>query len=294
MQIFLDEHCFVSYFENVTEGLSSLQAMIDLMEVIIDATHLELFVPENIFSFDINGVTIGELIYANYADSTVRDILRQFEYIVNAAELIPENIEHGPSAVAGLRNAKRGGVVTNWDCEAQSWWCADRMHKITNVIDLRSSIRTFFVTERLSEAEFCEYSKSMFDSLYFHCPADNIKNLGLKFVNFVSEIVKHLAYLNDRALIDFEECANDREVSTRAGSHGVNMSPESHATRNDRKAMQQREVTVLKVPIVCEWHTKLTRTQGRIHFYPWTGKHDKLAKLIGKKVIIGIICEHLD
>jgi hypothetical protein len=146
----------------------------------------------------------------------------------------------------------------------------------------------------LPEADFGEYSKIMFESLYFHCALDNIKHLGVKFVNSVGDLVKHLAYLNDRVLVDFEESGDDRELSTRAGSQGVNMSPESHATRNDKSAMQQREVTVLGVPIICEWHTKLTPTHGRIHFYPWAVKHSEFTKLIGNKVIIGIICKHLD
>lgn len=294
MQIFLDEQCFVSYFRDTTEGLSSIQSMIDLMELIVDATQLELFVPENFYSFDVDGVTVGEIIYAHYADPILRDVIRQFEYIVNGAGLVPENTEHGPTAVAGLRSAECGGLLTNWNYEDADWWNAVRMYRLTSWVELRSSVRIFFVVEKLPEAELSNYSGIMFDSLYFHCPLDDIKTVGLKYFNSIGDIVKHLAYLNDRVLLDFQESSDDRELTTRAGSQGVNMTPESHATRTNRAAMQQREVTVLGVPITCEWHTKLTPTQGRIHFYPWATRHSEFGKLIGQKVIIGIICKHLD
>lgn len=293
MQVFLDEHCLVSYFPNILENLPSVEAMVDLMEYIVDAAPLQLFVPADFYSFDINGKSVGELIYTHYADSSIRDLLRRVEYIINAAELVPTGIEHGPTAVAGLRKSECGGIVTNTDYSTFDWWQPDRMFQLGNQTDVRIAVRTFFIVEKLPEADFYKYSTVMFESLHFHCPIENIKHVGLRFAQAIPDIVKHMSYLNDVVRVDFHESNDDRELSTRAGSHGVNMSPESNATRSDRSAMQQREVEVMGVPIVCEWHTKLTPTHGRIHFYPWVSNHPELAKSIGNKVIIGIICKHL-
>lgn len=294
MHIFLDDQCFISDFENIKEKFASVELMIQIMEMVLETTPLALHIPADFLSLNINGKTFGEVLYAEYSDSSTRDLVARFEQIVRAAELVPNNIEHGPTAVAGLRAVGCGGLITNYECEALAWWQAARMYKIMSQAELRLSIRSFFVLEKLPQTQLSNYSEAMFQSLYFHCPIQNIKNLGVKYANNISIIIKHLSYLNDQVTSDFKASSNDRELSTRAGNQGVNMSPESHATRNNRAAMQQREVKVLKVPITCEWHTKVTPRCGRIHFYPWAERHLEFKKDIGSKLIIGIICKHLD
>lgn len=294
MQIFLDDKCFISYFAEPANKLSSLESMIDVMEYVIDAAPLNLFIPEDFYSLEIEGSTVSDIIYANFADPTIRDLVARIEFIIRVAEQVPNNIENGPTSAAGLREAGRGGLISNEDCEDLDWWQKGRMYKITDQTNARSAIRDFFVAEKLSAADFSNYSNIMFESLYFHCPTDHIKNIGVKFAQFSSTIIKHFSYLNDFAILDFEESKDDRELSSRAGNKGVTMTPESNATRNNRNAMQQREVAILKVLISCEWHTKITPRRGRIHFYPWANKHKEFNKVIGNRVIIGIMCKHLD
>ena len=168
------------------------------------------------------------------------------------------------------------------------------MHKVMSQTEVRLSLRSFFISEKIPEKQLAMYSEAMFHSLYFHCPITNIKNLGVKYSKNISKIIDHFSYLNDSASSDFKTIINDRELTTRAGNQGVDMSPESNKTRNDDAAMRQRKVTVLKVQITCEWHTKITPTRGRIHFYTDAHKHLEFKKVIGTKVIIGIMCKHLD
>lgn len=294
MQIFLDDHCFISYFRDIKEKYSSIELMIELMEFILKADPLELFIPQDFFSLNIDGMTVAELVYGDNLDPSNRDLVARFEHIVRVAEQVPNDIKDGPTAAAGLKAAGRGGLITNSECEALVWWRAARMHKIFNQINLRSSVRKFFVTEKLPETELSNYSETMFESIYFHCPIEHVKHLGVKYVKSIGTIIKHFSYLNDLAISDFNDSRDDRERTTRAGKEGVNMTPESNSTRNNKNAMQQREVTILDVPISCEWHTKITPNHGRIHFYTRACQHEQFKKRIGNKLIIGIICKHLD
>lgn len=294
MQIFLDDHCFISYFENMKEKYSFIESMIEIMEFIIKADPLELFIPEDFFSLEFNGLTVGDMIYGNSLDSSFRDLVARFEHIVRAAELVPNDIKHGPSSVAGLRVAGCGGLLTQNECTTLDWWQTKKMHRIFDKQNLRSSVRLYFVNEKLPELQLINYSSIMFESIYFHCPIGHVKHLGVKYAKAIGTIIKHFSYLNDFAISDFINSKDDRERTSRAGKHGVNMTPEGNNTRNDSNAMQQREVKILEVPISCEWHTKITPTHGRIHFYTRANTHVELKKLIGDKLIIGIMCKHLD
>lgn len=294
MRIFLDDQCFFSYFDNIKETYHSIELMVELMEFIIETTPLQLYIPADFLSLSFNGKTVSEVFYADYVDPPVRDLVSRFEQIARVAELVPNDIAHGPSALAGLRQVGCGGLITQQDCHTLAWWQAKRMHKVTSQTDVRLSLRSFFISEKIPEKQLTMYSEAMFPSLYFHCPIQNIKNLGVKYAKNIPKIIDHFSYLNDYILLDIKESSTDRELTTRASNHRVDMSPESNLTRNDKAAMKQREVTVLKVKITCEWHTKITPTRGRIHFYTDVHNHLEFKKDIGTKVIIGIMCRHLD
>jgi hypothetical protein len=294
MRIFLDDQCFFSDFDNIQETYQSVELMVELMEFIVETAPLQLYIPADFLSLSVNGKTVADVFYAEYLDPSIRDLVSRFEQIVRVAELVPNNIAHGPSAVAGLREVGCGGLITKQECQTLAWWQAKRMHKVMSQTDVRISLRSFFISEKIPEKQLTTYSEAMFQSLYFHCPIQNVKNLGVKYAKSISKIINHFSYLNDCVLFDITASINDREITTRAGHHGVDMSPESNSTRNDKAAMRQREVTVLKVKITCEWHTKITPTRGRIHFYTDAPDHLEFKKDIGSKVIIGIMCRHLD
>ncbi|MNG20299.1 hypothetical protein D3C84_1045420 [compost metagenome] len=94
-------------------------------------------------------------------------------------------------------------------------------------------------------------------------------------------------------MADFE---NDlpAQIIQLAASKGVEISPESVNTRGNRGAMLRRRVEINDSSLVCEWHTKFTYDRGRIHFHARPNTYHKdIRKVVGSKVIIGLIVEHL-
>jgi hypothetical protein len=57
--------------------------------------------------------------------------------------------------------------------------------------------------------------------------------------------------------------------------------------------MKERVVKIEETEICCEWHTKFEHNKGRIHFYPWPTQIKTKTEDLSKKLIIGIITDHL-
>ncbi len=103
-------------------------------------------------------------------------------------------------------------------------------------------------------------------------------------------VTQHLAMLNDHFPAIFAQHKGQpdpimREVRAR---FGIELSPESPGTRRNKAAIRQRLVQVGPHTLPCQWHTKLSRTAGRIHFHPGD------PHILGGKLLIGLFADHLD
>lgn len=293
MEFFFDETSIPSYFKQNPVNTSGFEILIELLEKASSHSLAKLHIIEDFYSTDHEDATISDLMYSSGEDGDTRDLLRRLEHIINQSTSLSVLASTDCWAAAHLKAKERGCLVSTSKKESYPWWNPLRMHRLSVAEEIPYAARQYYVQESIEEAKFPEYSKLMFESIYFHEPAEKIKNLGGNFVADIETIVSHLGYLNDHAISDFSESATDRETSIKAGSKGIDMSPESNNTRRNRAAMSLREVTVFDQKISCEWHTKIKPTLGRIHFYPWSFKNEVLAKKIGRKIIVGIMCRHL-
>jgi hypothetical protein len=150
--------------------------------------------------------------------------------------------------------------------------------------------RAIIEIENLDEKEYILHARLAFPNLYF---AQDIHRQFRRFRQSYSvvrpQVTRHLSVLND----DFGKLCEVHNHDMRfvlrilKSRTAIDISTESHGTRANRKAMQEREVIIDGETIVCEYHTKLTPTYDRIHFHP--GRQG----VAGGKIIVGIFAEHL-
>lgn len=128
----------------------------------------------------------------------------------------------------------------------------------------------------------------MFPNIYFHTFPSSGK-LGLP--GSMPAIVKHLGWLNDKAIAAFKD---PQQVIRVAGSDGFDISPESPNTHRDASAMNERTIAIEGEALCCEWHMKFTKTQGRIHFCPFPkSRKEKTLLVTGNRVVVGVVAPHL-
>lgn len=293
MEFYFDETSIFPYFNQEPVNTSALDSIIKALEKASSCAVVNMHVLEDFYSTTHEGIAVSNLIYDHYENGDVRDLIRRLEYIINQSTTLPPIESNDSWAIAYLKQETKGCLVSTTTPEDEDWWTPARMLYVSTADEIPRAARKYYVQEAIEEAKFTEYSELMFDSIYFHEPADKIKNLGISFASDIGTVVKHLGYLNDHVISDFSTSANDREISSKAGNKGVSISPESNNTRRNRSAMSQRDVTLFGETISCEWHTKIWPTRGRIHFYPWAFNNAVLAEKIGRKVVIGIMCRHL-
>jgi hypothetical protein len=65
---------------------------------------------------------------------------------------------------------------------------------------------------------------------------------------------------------------------TASAQYNVELSPESPKTHKNKQAMKQRTIVINEHEVVCELHTKITKTEGRIHFHIGTHLPLRLTK----------------
>jgi hypothetical protein len=94
--------------------------------------------------------------------------------------------------------------------------------------------------------------------------------------------LQHLGQLNDHAPEIWCNFPDARDKMARLSAIGVTASPESANTKKNSKAFRTRTFEFGGRDVVCEWHTKLEASRGRVHF-----------SVQGGRVCIGTITKHL-
>jgi hypothetical protein len=134
--------------------------------------------------------------------------------------------------------------------------------------------------------EMAYFSESAFLNLDFRDHVfQGIKDMSKPYQALVGDIVKHLAALSDHGKEIFSGELED--ASDKFRPLGVNMSPESGKTKQNKKACDQRTFSHKEKEVIFWWHSKLEPDRDRIHFYPNNVR-------TGGKIIIGIFCKHFN
>ncbi|WP_345850799.1 hypothetical protein [Shewanella algae] len=190
---------------------------------------------------------------------------------------------------------KFSGFISNRDIIDSNWWNKDLHHKLNDsdeAIDL-------FKNKKLSENENYQFffkNKHVFwPNCYFHTGSTNrFSNLCVSELEHLPNLINHLDFLNREATKLYSADPLPDNFIAAAASKGVELSPESPKTRQNHAAMAQRNITINDKKILCEWHTKLTPTAGRVHFNLNISEPDAISEVVNGKVIIGIYTKHFD
>lgn len=291
LNFFVDEIILINALASLPNQ-SPLTKLIESMESVIDSSIAGLYCFSDFYSLEINATNVGQIIFESNIDGEVRDLINRLQIVVSRSL----DCEHDSGIGFGntaIQNFGYGGLITNISPTRNNWWVAEKMHPIYSPNDVVPALRTLFLAQKLSEDSLISYSTAMFGKLYFHVPLAKIKNLSIDFEIFRDKIVSHFSYLNDHAQDDFEKYKQNLEIIANAGARGVEISPESPKTHKDAAAMKEREIIVDGVTILCEWHTKLDKQIGRVHFFPRIHQDTRVKKVVEDRVIIGIITDHL-
>ena len=111
-------------------------------------------------------------------------------------------------------------------------------------------------------------------------------------MTYLNTALIHLDYLNDHAQVDY--ALGSESFIINANRYNVTLSPESVNTRSSDKKMKLRDITINNKKIRCEWHTKLSKTSGRIHFHHGLNLSSDISMTTLNRVIIGKFAKHLD
>ncbi|MFJ2549949.1 hypothetical protein ACIOVF_26275 [Pseudomonas sp. NPDC087612] len=288
----MDEQAIASSLENLPGNIQAFKAIAEALDEITSNEELSLHCIHDYHSFNHNGETFANLLYAHYADGDYRDAILMFDIAAQKASSLQDGrpLETGNIELA---RANIGGCVSTVDHRAMEWWQEETMCLVNNLTSLTSATRRLFIKMNLLTEQLERLSSIMFPNVHFHADIDSLKRMGLSYRDHTETIIDHLSYLNDHATIDF---SNDlpAHIIQLAASKGIDISPESPNTHANAQAMSRRKIDINGTPLVCEWHSKITYNKGRIHFHarPST-HHENILKVSKSKVIVGIIAEHL-
>lgn len=249
---------------------------------------------EYFYSIMINGECFGESFFSD-DDPDIRDGKLALQLLVSRLVSFPAHLQCNSTGSFGLSFLEKEGIgslLSNSLPSSINWWNDDGMSLVSNSEELKGALRKHFVVAKIEQKYFKNFSEEMFPNIYFHEPADKIKALGVSYEDYIKKIIDYFSYLNDFALEHFES-DEDRLIIGFAGSKGVEISPESVNTRQNPRAIAKRDVVINGENLRCEWHAKITSTQGRIHFYARKGRPDAIFEKTGSKVVVGIMVDHL-
>ena len=294
MNFFMDENFVADCLNNLAERLPELEQIVETMDKVSSSEPTNLYYIHNLHSLTFQEISFAELLYAHCSDGDYRDLILRFDMALERGGCVftEENRALGASAVE-LARLGVGGYITGLDYSTEDWWRANKMYIVSDQISYLSALRFLFNALDMPAEQLEVFGDLMFPNIYFHANPSDLKRMGISYRDHSQSIIGHLSYLNDFAVLHFE---NDlpATIIQLAASKGVEISPESVNTHGNRGAMARRRIVINDSHISCEWHTKFTYDKGRIHFHARPNNYqEEIRKLVGAKVIIGLIVEHL-
>ncbi|WP_312538610.1 hypothetical protein [Achromobacter mucicolens] len=294
-KLILDDLAFsqlVFDINKYSDGLDCLVAAVESANCeIIDVLGIK---DEEFYLLESGGRNVSEELFSD-RNAEFRDLVLRLQMMISRWSALPEaNGDHRGEGVgiSLLKGDGYGALLALTKPESSDWWDDSTMHIVSQSGDLPIALRKHFLEAKIEEKYFPTFCSEMFPDLYFHETPDKLKNLRVSYPEHVRSIVGYFSYLNDFALVHFD-ADEDRAIIAMAGSKGVSISPESPKTRQNGRAMEERDIEINGEILRCEWHAKVTATCGRIHFYARRGRPENVRIKIGEKVVVGIMVDHL-
>jgi hypothetical protein len=290
----IEEQSLIKFLEDIPKNSQKLSEILGVIESISDFGVCEIHCYNDIYSLEVNGHNVGELLYATAHDGDVRDLITRIETAVARSEscLLSEIDELGHGLFT-LKELGAGALICDDPDLGFDWWDGERMFASVKKLELIKGSRRLFISLKLDSEKLDEFAPLLFPGIFFHVPPSQVKTVGVAFSECAALFMSHLSYLSDFARKDFETIKEPHVLIAKAASHGVEMSPESPKTHKHAAAMEERNILVGEKKICCEWHTKLDFTRGRVHFFPWSHTEAVVREAVSDKVIVGIITDHL-
>lgn len=296
----LDDECFVSALRQVKDGENgSLEALVDLISSISDKNKAEIFISNDCLSHQVNGETACDFFYGAMGDLFGEDLTRELQISLDRhsefdpSDLFTEDydfdVDGASCSYLFLRRNGYGGLISVDDATGFSWWDENRMTLVDNEVKIRGHYRKV-IDYDYSVSLLQDVSEVAFDNIFFNIPLKNLSKLGVCHVLHKEAILSHFGYLNDYAQSEYLDSPD--QFIAKAASKGVTLSPESPQTHKDSKAMDQRTFQIGGNNVLCEWHTKITPTEGRIHFHFGRNLPKEVNDTTSGKLIVGAFVDH--
>lgn len=300
----LDDRAFFEILKGFTEKVISKSEFISFIvkiEGVIDGINKEqlgvVYFPASFLSERINGKSINEILLS--ANDENRDVLLKTRLLINKTvqfcsedEMIDEIYDYDGSTVSSsFIQGRVCGFISNRNPASEYWWNEGNHSLVTRVEDIRPSYRKSIYCSYGSYSEIKSYSDKLWPNCFFTNHSSRFSQLSIHEMSNLSTVLSHLDYLNDYAQLHFS-FGRDLFIS-KANEFNVELSPESPKTRVSDKLMRKRNVKINDKEVCCEWHTKITKTAGRIHFHEGRNTHNEVKSITSEKVIIGRYEKHL-
>ncbi|MFA0160797.1 hypothetical protein AB4457_05600 [Vibrio splendidus] len=190
---------------------------------------------------------------------------------------------------------KFSGFISNRDVVTASWW-DDTMHrKLKCETETIDTFKEKLLIDRVNYQSIFEYKNLFWPNCYFHIGTTNrFSNLCVPEIQNLPILVEHLNFLDKKAKDLYNTYPEPARFISEASAQNIDLSPESPKTHKNSDAMAKRKITINGQTVLCEWHTKLTPTAGRVHYCLNFSEPSGISEFVKGRVIIGIFTEHFD
>lgn len=293
-KFFVDELALAGEITKQNPSIDRLKQIVGTIEVVLNAASVcRLYCIEDFYSFEINHISIAQIMFGDLGRREFRDIFLRIQILLERSETCTD--EHGAptSGFKALLTNGNGGWLSLNSATGTPGWRSGLMQWVSTPENFTSALRQLYLCCGRAINSLDRYAPFLFPRIYFYAKASDIDKTKLDYTIILPTYFEHLAYLNDNAIHHFKAITQPHEIIASAGAVGVDVSPESPSTHKNKDAMKERNITIGSQSICCEWHTKLTKTQGRIHFFAWKHANPKVLEIVGDNVIVGKITDHL-
>ncbi|EKF9172074.1 hypothetical protein ACLB4W_000050 [Vibrio cholerae] len=190
---------------------------------------------------------------------------------------------------------KLSGFITNRDVATSAWWDSSLHRKLKCKNEAADIFKDKLLSDGVNYQSIFEYKHIFWPNCYFHIGTTNrFSNLCVPEIQNLPILVRHLDFLDKEAKDLYNNYPMPDRFISEASAKGIDLSPESPSTRRNSAAMAQRKITINGKEVLCEWHTKLQATAGRVHYCLNFSEPDEISESVKGRVIIGIFTEHFD
>jgi hypothetical protein len=241
-----------------------------------------------------DGVTLTELLCGEHRGKLDRDLRVLLLQIMSKVHFIDTHgMKSREYAEKRLKNGVAAGLVvsSNHEKVEDSPRKGFYLHFIGSEAALTNFHRAVPANVNYTENEFREYLSYAFPRLFFHEKLDMGK-FDEKYPAIREKLLNALAYLNDRfcdALGEWgnqpEEIERDFKVLSRSEG-GIG----KETSKTMRTYGRQREVTVRRAKVPCEWYIELRPHVDRVYF----AYDEKYKAAADGRIVVGIFVDRLD